>query len=318
MQQAEQVTTFDMGDLYPQHAALKGVSIEGLAQPGIYTPDIDPDYVHRLELLRDMYGFWVSEEVAMLIIGHSGCGKTSFVEQWHAKLNLPLMVVCAHPRMDISDLIGHYVPTENGGMKFHYGPVALAAIHGYSVLVDEYFVLDPGVATGLNTLLQGGMLIIPETGEVIRPKRGFRMFMATNPADVGAGYTGRNTQDAANLDRCYTIQVPYPTPQEEEPLVAKTLLAGGLEESNAKVYAERMVAVANSVRKLYCGTSNAKNALEITLSTRSLKRWASLFLLFSNKEDGLLYALDRAVTNRASPTTAKAIQDFVKTEFGLV
>jgi len=291
------------------------VSITGWSEPTAFTPPVDPDYRHRTEWVREMLGFWFSGERAMMIIGHSGCGKTSGVEQWHACLNLPLLVVVAHPRTEIADLIGHYVPTKEGGMDFHYGPVAKAAKEGLSVLVDEYFVLDPGVATGMNALLQGGMLYIPETGEVIRPAEGFRVFAATNPADIGAGYFGRNTQDAANQDRFWTIKMGYPAPEDEIPLVTKTLMAGMEDESVATLFAEKMVDVANRVRKQYCGVSDAASALDITFSTRSLKRWATLFTLFDVPRPEH-FALERAVTNRASSETAKAIHDIVDVVFG--
>lgn len=295
-----------------------GITVVGNDRPTEFTPEVDPDYKFRVDLIRDMMGFWVSGERAMLIIGHSGSGKTSMIEQWHARLNLSLLTVVAHPRMEIADLVGHFVPTASGGMEFHYGPVARAAKEGLSVLIDEYFVLDPGVATGLNALLQGGMLYIPETGEAIRPKEGFRVFAATNPADIGAGYFGRNTQDAANQDRFYTIRVGYPKAEEETPLVQKVLMQQGIEdEAVALMFAERMVDVANRVRNLYCGESDDAGAIDITLSTRSLKRWAVLFMMFSQVEKPEHYALQRAVTNRASRETAKAIHDVVDLVFGV-
>lgn len=309
---------FDLKDTFKLPDSIKnGILVDGEEQPSEFTPAIDPDYIFRVELIRDLLGFWFSGETAMLIIGHSGCGKTSIVEQWHAKLNLPLLTVVAHPRMEIADLIGHFIPTDSGGMAFHYGPVALAAKEGLSVLLDEYFVLDPGVATGLNALLQGGMLYIPETGEAIRPKEGFRLFAATNPADVGAGYFGRNTQDAANQDRFWTVRVGYPTPEEETPLVQKVLMQGMDDESVALQFAERMVDVANRVRKQYCGESDAASAIDVTLSTRSLKRWASLFTMFPNVTRPEHYALERSVTNRASPETAQAIHSIVDVVFGV-
>ena len=300
--------------------------VTGNDHPCQFTPPIDHGYKHRIDLIRDMFGFWVSGEIAMLQIGHSGCGKTSMIEQWHARLNLPLLTVVAHPRMEIADLIGHFIPTGDGGMAFHYGPVTRAALEGWSVLIDEYFVLDPGVATGLNAFLQGGMLYIPETGESIRAKEGFRIFAATNPADVGAGYFGRNNQDAANLDRFYVVQVPYPEAIDETPLIQQVLLDEGIgDDSVALLYAERMVSVANSVRKVYCGESdtseNGNSSLEagsidITMSTRTLKRWAKLFMLFNSMPEAEIYSLNRALLNRASPESAQAIKNLVQVEFG--
>ena len=82
-------------------------------------------------------------------------------------------------------------------------------------------------------------------------------------------------------------------------------------------FAERMVDVANRVRNLYCGESDDAGAIDITLSTRSLKRWAALFMMFSQVEKPEHYALQRAVTNRASRETAKAIHDVVDLVFGV-
>jgi cobaltochelatase CobS len=313
MQAFDLAATFGLADMPP------GNEIEGGDAPTIFTPQVDPDYKFRLELIRDMYGFWFSGEIAMRLIGHPGCGKTSIVEQWHARLNLPLLTVVAHPRMEIADLLGHYVPTSTGGLAFHYGPVARAAKEGCSVLIDEYYVLDPGVATGLNGILQGGMVVIPETGEAIRPKEGFRVFAATNPADVGSGYFGRNSQDAANNDRFITLKVDYPTPEEEIPVVKQVFLNSGEDESLAQMFAERMVDVAGRVRKQFVGESDEAGAIDVTLSTRALKRWANLMTIFSKvkSKDPVLYALERAVTNGTSKETAKAMHDIVEVVFGV-
>lgn len=292
-------------------------TVDGLDEPTAYTPVRNAEYVHRLDMVRDLFGFWISGERAMMIIGHSGCGKTTGVEQWHACLNLPLLVYVAHPRTEIADLIGCYVPDGQGGMAYAYGPLARAAKDGMSVLIDEYFVLDPGVATGINQLLQGGSIYIPETGEVIHPAEGFRVFAATNPADIGAGYHGRNQQDAANQDRFWTIRVDYPEPEVEIPLIKAVLLKGGMDDQAVDVYAEKMVDVAGRIRKLYVGESDAADAIEVTMSTRSLIRWAALFCLFGSMDKPQHYALERAVTNRASRETAKAIHDTVDLVFGV-
>ncbi|MFC6522683.1 AAA family ATPase [Undibacterium arcticum] len=68
---------------------------------------------------------------------------------------MPLYTYNAHPRTEAGDLIGKYAPTPSGGLVFVFGPVARAAMEGRSVLIDEYNVIDPGEATGLNALLEG-------------------------------------------------------------------------------------------------------------------------------------------------------------------
>lgn len=295
-----------------------GYPIEGLDEPTDYTPTVDPDYVFRLEYMRLMLGFWFSGEIFLALVGHRGCGKTSFITQWHAKLNLPLLIVVAHQRMEIDDLIGRYLPTEDGSLCWHDGPVLTAAKEGLSVLIDEYYVLEPGVTTGLNGLLQGDMIVVPETGEVVRVAPGFRVFAATNPADPSAGYFGRNQQDAANLDRGWLLQMDYPTPEEELPLVVKELVDGGLPDAEiAKSIAEQMVDVANDIRGQFCGVSDKRSSLPITMSTRSLRRWAKVFCLFSKQKNRAQFAMNIALTGRTDAQSAKAIMNMVDIKFGV-
>jgi cobaltochelatase CobS len=301
--------TFGAPDIPPQAV------ITGMDQPNEFTPDRKPEYLFRKQYLRDMVGFFFSGDVALFMKGHKGCGKTTFVEQFHSALNLPLLTVNAHPRMEIADLIGHFIPNAAGGLEFHYGPVARAAKEGWSVLIDEYNLLDPGVSGGLNGLLQGGGVYIPETQEMLKPKEGFKVFAACNPADAALGYFGRNAQDAANEDRYWFIEMGYPTVEEETPLVERILLAG-LDAVNAKTFADKMVDVANRIRNQFMANSDAGDAMELTMSTRSLLRWAKMMLLFSKVDSPLHYALERALTNRATKETKVAIHEVVHQVFG--
>lgn len=311
----QQVKQFPIGATFGAKEIPPGAVIEGLDQPTEFTPEKNPSYSFRMEFLRDMVGFFFSGDTAMFLKGHKGCGKTTFVEQFHASLNLPLLTVTAHQRMEIADLIGHFIPNANGGLEFHYGPVARAAKEGWSVLIDEYNFLDPGVSGGLNGLLQGGSVYIPETKEMLKPKQGFRVFAAGNPADVTLGYSGRNTQDAANEDRYWFIEMGYPTSEEETPLVER-ILSAGLDPATAKSFADKMVDVANRIRKQFMANSDAADAMEITMSTRSLLRWAKMMLLFAKVEHPVHYALERALTNRATKETKVAIHEVVHQVFG--
>lgn len=308
---------FDVGETFG--IAMDGTfPIEGLDSPTEYTPSSDPDYVFRLDYIRLMLGFWLSGEIFLALVGHRGCGKTSFIMQWHARLNLPLLTVVAHQRMEIDDLIGRYLPNEDGSLSWRDGPVLTAAKLGMSVLLDEYYVLDPGVTTGLNGLLQGDMIVIPETGEVVRVAPGFRVFAATNPADPSAGYFGRNQQDAANIDRGWLLQMDYPTPDEELPLVMKELVDGGLPDKEiAKSVAQQMVDVANDIRGQFCGVSDQRSALPITMSTRSLRRWAKVFCIFSRQKNPAQFAMNIALTGRTDAQSARAIMNIVDVKFGV-
>ena len=285
--------------------------------PGAFTPAINPSYNMSKDLFREILGFFMMGRVAIKLMGYKGCGKTTVIEQIHAALGYPLLTISCTPRTEAQDLIGKMLPTPQG-LQYVYGPVAMAAKFGYSVMLDEYNVLDPGEATGLNQLLQGGALYIPETGEVITPQPGFRVFATCNPADRSLGLFGRNDQDSANDDRFWTVWVDYPKAEEEEPLVEAILLTK-FETDVAKAYAKKMVEVAMKVRQSYMGESSNGDALEITMSTRGLLSWAQGMCVFASAEKPLYFALERAVLGSLprQSTSRVAINQFVKTVFGV-
>ncbi|MFC6522682.1 CbbQ/NirQ/NorQ C-terminal domain-containing protein [Undibacterium arcticum] len=164
-----------------------------------------------------------------------------------------------------------------------------------------------------------GDLFIPEIGDWIRPKPGFRIFTTINPRTVG--YVGRNTQDAANDDRFRFMYFDYMPEDQEISLIKSVLLSAGMKDeataiSTATCYRE----VAAAVRKAYMGVSDDAAALDVTLSTRSLVRWAKYAMAcagVSNSGFGPVhYALERSKTLKASPETRMAIHEMVHQVFG--
>jgi cobaltochelatase CobS len=80
-------------------------------------------------------------------------------------------------------------------------------------------------------------------------------------------------------------ELGYPDPALERAILAQALPA--LPET----IAERMVRVANEVRRLFVGEGEGGRELTLTLSTRTLVRWAHLALTFKGAPNVLEYAL---------------------------
>jgi cobaltochelatase CobS len=80
-----------------------------------------------------------------------------------------------------------------------------------------------------------------------------------------------------------------------------------------------MVDLANDVRKNFMGNSTAHDALDVTLSTRTLLRWAELTIAFQPlAKQGIspiLYAFDRALGFRASTTSRAALYEMLQRIF---
>lgn len=302
--------TFNLAEASPQ-AEIPGLEA-GL--PGV--PAVDPQYVFEADRLRQFTMFWVGGFRSLMIEGDPSAGKTSFVEQIHARLNVPLYKVPCTPRTESYQLIGQLLPDENGKLRWRDGPVLRACREGTSCILDEYNVLDPGEATGLNMILEGYSWMIPETGEIITPARTTRFFVTQNAVDSKAQVAGRNVQDVANDDRFSYMQVDYLRADLEKELVKRHLMSGQIPEDLAKTIANICVDVANSVRTAF---RNDVAEIEKPLSTRVVLRWAKYTVMYQNllksqNKSGLHYAINQAV--RLPTAMAKAVNEMITTVAG--
>ena len=310
-----------------------GDSVEVLgAKAGLRSvPRSNPFYEFEVDSLRDMTMFWTSGEKAAKLEGDPSAGKDSLVFEWHSRLNWPLFVVPGSPDLAKVDLLGQMMPTESGTLKWVDGPVVSACRIGASCLISEYNVIDPGMTTGLNLMLEGYSWTIPETGETITPHPLTRFYVTQNAADSRAAVSGRNVTDVANDSRFFNIYKGYMAPEKEEALVLRVLNAASLPNHVAPAEIARIVVqVANDVRGAYNGNTNSiggqVNSRELVLcvdkpfDTRSLIRWAKLTVMYSGPMkakglSGMHYALPRAF--KMTPEMHKAVNELVTARLGV-
>lgn len=277
-------------------------------------PVADPNYQFSKAALRDLLAFLSAPHGdALYLSGPTGCGKTSLVCQVAARLNWPVQQVTAHGRLELSDLIGHHTLV-NGTLQFVYGPLAVAIRDGHLFLLNEIDLAEPAELTGLNDLLEGAPLMIAQNGgELIKPHPKFRCIATGN--STGAGdqtglYQGVLQQNLSFMDRFRLLEVHYPPESLECQLLAS--VTPSLPES----LREQMVRVAHEVRRLFIGSNTAAAALSITLSTRTLIRWARLTVAFKGAPNAVEYALVQALTARAEPEQREAIHQIAADLFG--
>lgn len=296
------------------------ILVEGNAEREAFVPPVKP-YVFRKEFLSDALGWYttpgVSEE-GLYIVGPTGAGKSSGIVQLAARLNIPVQRVNAHQRMEFAELVGQHTVV-NGTMIFMDGPLTTAMRFGHWFVLDEIDLLPPGTNAGLNAVLEGAPLVIPENGgEVIEPHPDFRFIATANTrgnGDRSGAFRGTLLQNAAFLDRFMVMEVDYPSPEQEKLILGKAL--PGL----AEVLVDGMIQVANLVRNAYKGNDTEFGGLEVTMSTRTLLRWARLSVKFAGSSGGsnmapLTHALDRALGLRAEPETREALHQIVQRVFG--
>lgn len=320
VKQVQQKVQIDVAKAFGLTGVTKPIKWEGFAARSENVPESDRNYVFEKLTLIEFYTLMNSNTTTIEIIGHTGTGKSSFVEEYHARLNLPLYVINAYPRITSADMVGQFIPTKDGTLVFTMGALSKAAIEGCSLLIDEYNVIDPAEATALNALLEGRSVFVPEINDWIHPAEGFKVITTINKK--GPGYVGRNTQDAANDDRkCYMLK-DYIAEDLEVELIKNYLVQWEVSEAVAVAQAEKFVAVANQVRSLYMGEDSSADALETTISTRSLLRWVELSMMFRGVKqpphnyEPIHYALERAKTLQTTDETRIAIHKFVELTFG--
>ncbi len=290
------------------------MTVEGFADDSYPKIPVQRDYVFRKEPLRDVLAFLGNPHGdGLYVTGPTGSGKTSLIMQIAARLNWPVHAVTCHGRLELGDLIGQFTLVE-GTMIFVHGPLSQSVRDGHVLILNEIDLMDPSELAGLNDILEGQPLVIPQNGgEVIRPHPKFRLVATGNSAgggDPSGLYQGVLRQNLALLDRFRLIEIGYPEPELEDAVLAKTVPA------IPAAIREKMIRVANEVRKLFVGGDEGPGMLSVTMSTRGLLRWAALTVAFKGAPNALEYALDRALTLRAEPEQRLAIHRIAADVFG--
>jgi len=134
--------------------------------------------------------------------------------------------------------------------------------------------------------------------------------------DATGLYQGIAMQNLAAMDRYRIVEVDYAKPEVEAKILAA--VAGRLPEN----LRDRMISVANEIRRLFKGEEGMGGEIAITMSTRTLVRWAKLSIRFhkavnpQGERNALAYALDQALLRRARPEEKEAIVRIASDTFG--
>ncbi|HEX3639626.1 MAG TPA: AAA family ATPase [Paraburkholderia sp.] len=264
-------------------------------------PRINPAYLFS-ERFNDIVEDIVENRRVMLI-GHTGAGKTSLIEQVAARSHHGVLRSNMNGQTTVGDFVGFW--TVKGGETIWVdGVLPTAMREGLWLIVDEIDFAEPSILAALTAVLEPhGRLVLKEKGnEIVAPHPAFRLFATANA--VGAMsqfrhlYQGSNLMNEAFLDRWRVYMLDYLTPAEEA-----DVLMGTLAPHMTRALATTLAAIAADCRAAF-----AREDLSSAFSTRRLLDWAELMLRTGDPER----AAGPAIYAKVSPEDAALIRGIVR------
>lgn len=253
---------------------------------------------HELETIA----LGVQQNLAVLLIGDTGTGKTSFIRYLANQTGNGFRRLNLNGSTTTDELVGHYVVDDKqNGMRWVKGVLYEAMEEGDWLLLDELNAGLPEVLFVLQSVLDDDkfLVVAEHENEIIKPHPNFRLFATMNPS---LEYAGTRDLNKALLSRFpIVIQTHYPDAVHEIEIVKMHVPQVTDQDVNL------MVRVAEDVRK-----GKKENTISFICSTRELINWAKL-----TAQVGIKPAAELAILNKCElDTDKKTVEDIFKMLFG--
>lgn len=120
-------------------------------------------------------------QLAVMLKGPTGCGKTRFVEHMAWRLDRPLITVACHDDLSASDLLGRYL-VKDGTTVWQDGPLTRAVRSGAICYLDEAVEARQDTVVVIHSLTDHRRILpLDKTGEMIEAAEGFQLVISYNP-----------------------------------------------------------------------------------------------------------------------------------------
>lgn len=154
-----------------------------------------------------------ARNLAVMLKGPTGCGKTRFLEFMAWKLKRPLVTISCHDDLTASDLVGRYL-IRHDGTYWQDGPLTRAVREGAICYVDEAVEARQDTVVVLHSLTDyRRALSIDKTGELLVAPAGFQLVISYNP-----GYQ-RMLKDLKPSTRQRFVGIDFEFPAAEREVV---------------------------------------------------------------------------------------------------
>jgi nitric oxide reductase NorQ protein len=158
-----------------------------------------------------------ARQLAVMLKGPTGCGKTRFLEYMAWRLGRPLITISCHDDLSASDLVGRFL-IGHGGTEWHDGPLTRAVREGAICYLDEVVEARQDTVVVLHPLSDHRrMLPIDKTGETLMAAPGFQLVVSYNP-----GYQ-RMLKDMkpSTRQRFVALDFTFPSAEQETAIVER-------------------------------------------------------------------------------------------------
>ena len=204
---------------------------------------------HEVEVFHHAY----RNQLALMLKGPTGCGKSRFVEAMATAVARPLLTVACHDDTSATDLLGRYL-VQGGDTVWQDGPLTRAVRDGSILYLDEIAEAREDVVVVVHSLTDHRrQIFLDRRNETLTAPPEFMLIISFNPGHQ----RGFKELKPSTRQRFVGLSFQYPEPAVEAEIVAQE---SGVELSIAR----RLVTFATKVRNLQ------ELGLSATASTRLL------------------------------------------------
>ncbi|KAJ2709359.1 AAA ATPase midasin, partial [Coemansia spiralis] len=225
-------------------------------------------WTHAMRRLFILAALCLRFNEPVLLVGETGCGKTTVCQLLAAARAQALQTVNCHRNTEAADILGSQRPVRGGDdgaqglFAWYDGPLVQAMRGGSLFLMDELNLADDSVLERLNSVLEPArtLVLAEHAGEVLAAADGFAFAATMNP---GGDY-GKRELSPALRNRFTELWAPETTDVADLRLVIGGRLAG---VADAARWADVMLAFVAWLR-------DDQRVLQHSLSLRDYLFWA--------------------------------------------
>lgn len=266
----------------------------------------DSKYIYpETETLMVLLALSRNKRNRIWIAGYAGTGKTQLAINVLTAMKYPFIRMSFDSSTSRSEVVGRWT-AKNGTTEFVYSPLIKAMKFGAAVILDEIDSANPDVMAVLRSILEENPhIMVPETGELIKAHKDFRVIATANT--FGAGdETGlfRTTNVMSVPDR---QRFPIKVKMDYLPNDAEVKMITEEFSDISKKEAKKFVQVADSIRNKF-----KQGELDEALSPRELLAWVDTYLAVGDVQTAAYFTF---LNGYPSEATTAAVLEIIRVAF---